>query len=67
MMFGFRKQTLKQKRIIKRKKYLQGLIIRLTERKALLELEIEKLDKDIVKAHDDLKYTLRREGSEDEV
>jgi len=64
MMFGFRKQTLKQKRLAKRKKYLQGLIARLTERKTILELEVEELNKDLEKAHVDFKNTVRREGQD---
>ena len=64
-MWGFKKRTLKQQRFAKRKQYLQSLIARLTERKTILEIEVEDLKKQLEKAHKDFKDVMRR-GAEDE-
>jgi len=61
MKIGFDKESLRLNKIGKRKKYLHGLIARLMERKAILDIQRDKADKDIVKATKDLKDTVARE------
>ena len=63
-MWPFKKQTLKQKRFARRKKYLQQIISRLTERKAILEIEIENINKDLVKQITELKNLIRKEDQD---
>lgn len=65
-MFGFKKQTLRQKRLARRKKHLHQLIARLSEKKAILELEIEETEKHLDKARFDLKMALSKEVKKDD-
>lgn len=61
MIIGFDKESLRLDKLAKRKKYLHGLIARLMERKATLDVERDNMDKKITKATKDLKDTVARE------
>ena len=62
-MWPFKKQELTQKRSARRKKHLQHIISRLTERKAILEVEIETINQDLLKSINDLKEIIKKEGN----
>ena len=61
-MFGFKKETIKQRRLMRRKKHLLQYIATLVQKKAILEIELEGLGSEIEKLHIDLKRTLERLG-----
>ena len=62
MIFGFNKEELRKKRLSKRKKYLLALVARLVERKSILDIERDEVEKEITKTRNDLVDVLKRGG-----
>jgi hypothetical protein len=63
-MFGLDKQTIKQKKSAQRKKHLQDLITRFSERKIILQIEIEKIEIAIQKTQKELTEVLKEKLNE---
>jgi len=65
-MFGFNKKSLREKRLTKRKKILEGLLARLLNREAILEVELEQTKEEILKTKKGIRETIKRKESGDE-